>query len=253
MRKLRKTTLPTLLLLTFTIMAGVTNIYQIHVPKAKAASPTVKVTSAYNITEPGMTFNVNITVTDVTKLFFWIIDLKWNASAISLTTGDTEGIRKLDLDLGRYVYYNIYEGPFIENAREDQDAMFLANSVNQSKGEIYHLSGGYTEIGPAPSGSGVIAYINFTCLEVTETNLEIFDSILKDNATRIMDYETVNGIVTYKLPPVPPIWTQLWFQATMIVIVVIVIAAVAVYVVKKRPAKPAAAAKAEEVSYEDIL
>jgi hypothetical protein len=251
-KKLRNKPLPILVLLTFIIIASVLNTYKIHVPEAKAATTTLKVVSVYNVTEPGTTFKVNITVTDVTNLLRWLLTLEWNTSAIELTTGDPQGIRQIDFSTGRYVYFNIYEGPFLEGVREDENAVFLANAIDKVNGKIDYLSGGYQNPGsPGASGSGIIATINFTCLEVGETTIEITYSALSNINVEAITHESVNGIVTDKPPPVSPIWTELWFQATMIVIVVIVIAAVAVYVVKKRYAKRPA--KTKEISYEDIL
>jgi len=250
-RKLREKTLPTLLLLALILIGGLTRFYQVHVPEVKAASTTLKVDSVYNVTSPGMTFKVNITVTDVTNLQMYIIDLKWNASIIKVSTGDHNGIGIIDPIIVDWVYFNIYEGPFIENARPGQNAIFMANEIDNVAGKIKHLSGGWQTFGPSSSGSGLLATINFTSVQVGETPLNVTYSALKNNQTQIIDHTYVNGLVTSKPPPVYPIWTELWFQEIIAGIMIIaIIAIVAIAIIRRRKKFPKAPPKREEEAEE---
>jgi len=244
-KKLRRKVLQTLLLITFIILVS------IPTHKAKAAGAALKVSSIYNFTEVGKTVNVNITAMDVTSLLRWIVNLKWNSSIIKISTGDTKGIRKV---VGvQYVYFNIYEGPFIEDARLDQDAIFLANVINNTGGRISGLSGGYTSFGSTPSGSGTVATINFTYLQAGEATIEVTYSFLMDGEGNEIEHAVVNGTITDKPPPVPPIWSELWFQGTIVGIGVVAVVATA-FRYRKKIAQhlPKREEEADELVEEDL-
>jgi len=216
-KKLRRKTLPIILLLALAI-ASIAHIHQIQMSEAKLATPILRIVNAYNITQLGMTFNVNITITEVSNLFMWGVDLEWNASTIKVTTGDSQGIKLVWG--GQYVYFNVYEGPFMQEVRETS---FVCSKINNTGGKISHLGASYTSFGSSASGSGLLATMNFTCLSVGETTIEIVDSMLVSNEQHPIDHQCVNGTVTDQLPPVSPIWEQLWFQVTVVVIVVIAV------------------------------
>ena len=186
--------------------------------------PTVKVTSVYNVEEPGATFSVNITVKDVSDVLMWVIDLKWDPNIIRISTGDSNGTKKGG------IYYNIYEGPFLRSLRT---TIFLANSIDNTEGSITSLSAGYMGPGSTASGNGVLATINFTCINVGTTTIEMtgpstassWRSMLVDHSGKEMSHEDVNGVFTENPPPVTPVWAQLWFQTTLVTVAVVVVAA----------------------------
>ena len=186
--------------------------------------PTVTVTSVYNVKEPSATFSVNITVKDVSDVLMWVINLTWDPNIIKISTGDTNGLKK------RGIYYNIYEGPFLKSIRT---TIFLANAIDNTEGSITALSAGYMSAGSTASGSGVLATINFTCINVGTTTIEItgpstassWRSMLIDHTGKEMSHKDVNGVFTENPPPQTPIWTQLWFQTTLVTVVVIIVAA----------------------------
>lgn len=205
----------------------------VNVAKTNASpGPTVKVTSVYNVEEPGATFLVNITVKDVSDVLMWVIDLKWDPTIIEITTGDSKGLRK------RGVVYNIYEGPFLKSIRT---TVFLANGIDNLEGSITSLSAGYLTAGSTASGSGVLATINFTCVTVGTTTIEItgpstgssWRSMLINHDGKEMSHEDVNGVFTENPPPQTPIWTQLWFQTTLLTAAVVVVATAYVAIRRK--------------------
>jgi hypothetical protein len=186
--------------------------------------PTVMVTRIYNVKEPGGTFLVNITVEDTSDVFMWVIDLKWDSNIIEISTGDPNGLKK------RGVYYNIYEGPFLKSLRT---TIFLANAINSTGGSITALSAGYmSTTGATASGSGVLATINFTCINVGTTAIEItgpskassWRSMLIASTGKEMSHKDVDGVFSENPPPVMPFWTQLWFQTTLVTVGLIVVA-----------------------------
>ena len=216
---MRRKTLPMILLLALAI-TSIVHIHQIPMLETKAATPILRIVDTYNITQLNMTFNVNITITDVSNLFLWVVDLKWNASVIEVTTGDPQGIRRVVG--GKYVYFNLYEGPFLKEVHETS---FVCNKIDNTQGELTHLGAAYTSLGSGASGSGLLATMNFTCLSVGETTIEIVDSVLMSSQQQSIAHQRVNGTVTGKPPPIPPIWTQLWFQGTIVGIAVVAVVA----------------------------
>ena len=127
-------------MLTLVFSVSLVNVSEIH-----AASPIVTVTSVYNVKETGVTFLVNITVTDASDLFMWVINLRWDPDMVKISTGDTRGLS----DKG--IYYNIYEGPFLKSIRS---TVFLANDIDNTEGNITALTAGYLTPGSTGSGNG---------------------------------------------------------------------------------------------------
>jgi len=239
-----------ILLIMLTLIATVNLV---NVPEIHAASPTVTVTSVYNVTEPGTTFLVNITVTDVSDLFMWVMNMSWDPNIIQISTGDPAGL------LRKGIRYNIYQGSFLKSVRS---TVFLANDVNNTGGAIRYLSAGYLNPGSAPSGNGVLATINFTSINVGTTTIEITGPstdhpghcMIIDHTGKEIPHEEIDGVISeHGPPPPPPFWTQLWFQVTVPVVIVAVVAGyVAIKVIK--PARDRAKAKeAEEIVEEGIV
>lgn len=212
MKLLRKSALILILLL----IAATTNVTAIiNIPKAKAAAPTLAISNVYNVTEAGTTFTANITVSDVTEMGGWFVSLKWNPDAISLNKGDRAGLYK------RRVYYNIYEGGFMRNV---SSANLLVNKITEANGTITGLACLFVVAGTSVSGSGLLALINFTLVNVGTTTINITNSIIMDRGGAGIDHTTVNGLVTNLPPPLPPpIWMQPWFSITVITVAVLVV------------------------------
>ncbi len=223
----KKITLMLLILIVVTTLRGI--------PRTQAAGPVVTVTSVYNVTEPGVTFLVNITITGATSLCAWAINLTWDPDVIKLTTGDPDPNAWGDIKKGKY---NIYEGAFL---RSIGDTIFTANRINNKRGEIEKLACAYATSGVGASGDGVLATMNFTSVNNATTTIDINgpsgkypgQSQLIDNTGVEIVHEDRDGTVTEQGPPPPQIWTQLWFQVTIVVVVVVIIVATA-YVRRKK-------------------
>lgn len=189
-------------------------------------TPVVTISSVYNLTKPSTTFLVNITVSDVSNLAYWAINMTWDPKIIKVTTGDPKGLR-----VGR-VRYNIYEGPFIKNAT---DTYFLCNRIDNTKGTMEFLTEAVKTPGIGVSGSGLLAAINFTYLSAGETALNVNgpsvkqpgQSVLQDAGggglqPQEMEHIDIEGVVSNQAPPVPPIWIQSWFLPTMAVVIFVI-------------------------------
>lgn len=108
---------------------------------------------AVNDIEPGGTFNVDVTVTDVTNLFNWQFVIRFNPAILHV--------------------HNVTEGPFLGSTGEK--TIFLTPKIDNNKGNVF---AGATFL-PAPSwpeegvtGSGVLATIVFNVTGRGTTTLE---------------------------------------------------------------------------------
>jgi len=213
--------------------------------------PTVSVTSVYNITEQDTTFIVNITVTDVTNLYMWIINMSWDPTIVKITTGDPNGLKKGG------IYYNVYEGPFMRSVRGTRG--LLVSKINNTDGTIKSLSCAYSTTGSGASGSGVLAMINFTLLKKGTTTIDINGPsvkypglcVLQDSAGNEMAIEVVDGTVSEGGPPLFSI--QFWFIATVIgVIVIILEVAALVMLFRRKPVEQPPETEEAEESFEVV-
>jgi hypothetical protein len=216
---LRKSALVLMLLL----IAATTNVTAtINIPKAKAAAPTLAISSLYNATKAGVTFTANITVSNVVEMYGWVVSLEWDPDAIEINKGDKAGLYK------RRVYYNVYESDFMRNVSSTN---FLANAINEEDGTITALACLFVLAGTSVSGSGVLGSISFNLSKVGTTTINITQSGILDRTGGAIDHIVVNGIVTDLPPPLPPpIWMQPWFSMTVIAVAVLV--AVPVFTVR---------------------
>jgi hypothetical protein len=189
--------------------------------------PTVGIEKIYNTSlQPGQTIIVNVTVSDVPSIIACRVNVAFDPSVLKVTTGDPDGY---------YVsgkLYGIYEGPFFR--RSTNDTMFLVNGVNNNGGSITAISDGINPAGISSSGSGIVASINFTCINAT-TNTAINmtgTNTLLDTPTTRVQHQAINGFIT--ADGAPGVWTQLWFQATSGVIIgEVVVAVLGVFVARR--------------------
>lgn len=210
------------IIITLFLASHATNTTIIPLKKAYAESPVLSITSTYNLTQQYSTFLVNITVSDVTKLNLWLVNLTFDPEHIQITTGGNKGIqypRKTG------PFYNIFEGDFIKNVSSTYFFISSAQGgkISNETGELYGLAC-MASTGGA-SGSGVLAIINFTLLRVGTSQINITGSVLQSVDGSSITHSVVNGVVSDKpppAPPVPPIWTQTWFHGTLIAVGVVV-------------------------------
>ena len=224
MKGLKKLTLIPILILIVALTNFTIAIMNVH--EVEAATPTLTVGKVYNMTEVGSTFIVNITVSDISEMGGWVLSLKWDPNMIEISKGDQNGLYKRTGE-GK-VYYNIYEGEFM---KEESSTTFIVNKINETSGTIVSLACFFAVAGISVGGSGRLAFINFTLLNVGQTSINITQSTLLDRNGRGVDHNVENGLVTNLPPPSPPpIWMQPWFPTTVAAVTVAV--AVPIYIIR---------------------
>ena len=183
--------------------------------------PTVSVATVYNTRlQNGQSIKVNVAVSDVSDLIACRVNLAFDPSVLKVTTGDPHGWTNQLTGTS----YDIYEGPFFKSSTNK--TIFLINDVNNRLGSISAIYDAITVKGISSSGSGVVASINFTCVNATtNTAIRITGvSTLQTTTAFQIQHQDINGLVT--ADGSPGIWTELWFQATVIVVIVEIIVVV---------------------------
>ncbi len=218
-----------------------------------SSGPTVSITKLYNLSlQTGQSITVNVTVSDVSDLISYRINLAFDPSLLKVTTGDPQGWT----DQLTGTSYGVYEGPFFKSFTNS--TIFMINDVNNQIGNITAIFDAITVTAVSAGGSGVVATINFTCVHpTTNTNIRITGpsqghSTLQTTTAFQTPHQDVDGLVTAEGPP--GIWTELWFQATVSVVIVEIIVLVSGIFVTIRWWRSQAEAESEESSeVEDLF
>lgn len=187
---------------------------QINIDHVEAGSPILLISDVYNVNETGKTILINITVSEVTDLQLWIINITFDPHHLRITTGDRTGVKYPRYPPSKVVYYNIYEGDFLKDLGTTGVFIMSGGRINNTAGEIVGLA--CSTSGGGKSGSGILARINFTVINVSRSEIRIVGSLLQDAKNKQpIPHLVDNGVVTYEPPPLPPIWSELWFQGTV--------------------------------------
>jgi hypothetical protein len=196
------------------------------------SGPTVSISRLYNLNlQPGQTILVNITATEVSDMTSLRINLAWDPAVLQVSTGDPNGWRNPVTG----VKYNLFEGTFLKSFTNS--TILLVNDVDNTGGKITAIFVAINAQGISASGSGVVATINFTCINSGTTSIRItgpregHSSLQKSTGDQI-PHEDVDGLITDEGSP--GVWTEFWFQATMgfAFIEVVIFALIAIVVVR---------------------
>jgi hypothetical protein len=101
---------------------------------------------------------------------------------------------------------------------------FLVNTVNNTDGTIASLASFFKEVGNSVTGSGTLALINFTLINVGTTVINVTRSTVQDRGGITVDHTVENGLITNQPPPPPPpIWTNPMFQTAVILFFLVIV------------------------------
>jgi hypothetical protein len=137
------------------------------------AAPILSVTNAS--VNAGDTFDVSITITDATDLTFWQFDLAFDAALLTATS--------------------VSEGTFMSSFGATS---FVPGVIDNTSGLISLVSDAYIDLPPDPSGSGVIAMIEFEALQPGASPLVLSNAFLNLSD---QGFSVVNGQVTVAASP----------------------------------------------------
>jgi len=190
------------LLITIASLAGLSGV-------AVASPASIEVVPTSFEQEPGDSFVVNITVSDMTDLYLWMFRLAWNNTVLQLN--------------------GIDEGPFLQDEGDTSGIWLSPPTIPEigAAGKIDEAT--CSLLGPVPgvNGSGIIATLNFTCLSVGDSALEFWEEapyhepttdLLDSNLDRI-SHTVTPGEVTV-IPEFPgTLLTVVFLVATLFAVV----------------------------------
>lgn len=218
-----------LLFLIFIIIFVVAVVYTLLPPP----EPTLALSRIYNTSlQPGQTIVINVTIQETTLFSNGIVSLQWDPYILRITE-DPKGFCP---PLSR-VNYSIYQGPFLKNF--SNNTKFGANKIDNTAGIIENLYFGIFEKEVSANGTGVLATINFTCINPGITSIDVIGpqaghASLENINQESIQHEEVYGLVTADGPP--PVWTELGFQTNVIYGEIIALTVVTIAIaIKRRP------------------
>src|SRR5215471_5134847 len=125
----------------------------------------------------GATFTIPISITGATEVTSWQFDLAYNPSIVKAT--------------------DVAEGPFMSAFGL---TLFTAGVINNVTGLISLVADAYVDLPPDPSGSGLLANIEFTALTPGVSPLTFANVFVNDLDS---GFEATNGQVTVIRKAVP--------------------------------------------------
>lgn len=143
------------------------------------------------ISTPGTTVEVNVTITDTPSIVQWMVRIQWNSTVLKIVNPDTD----------------LIEGDFLKS---NGSTIFTWKPLQP--GKIPEITCGYL-VDKTKSGSGTLFTIKFNATAVGETAIEIYGSDLLDRDGYSMPHSRVNGTVTI-IPEFPALLLPLILIAT---------------------------------------
>jgi len=148
------------------------------VRQASADGVGVPVISAPFVTvSVGDTFTIPISIADATDLTSWQFDLAFNPAIVMANS--------------------VTEGPFLSSSGT-ASTVFIPGAIDNGGGHILGTSDFFTDISSPPSGSGVLANIEFSALAPGVSPLT-FSNVFLNLSDQ--GFETANGQITVRGTP----------------------------------------------------
>jgi len=175
----------------------ITSIAMIGIAKPYSTIVAIEPYST-QISAPGETFTVNLTITDSPPIVQWMAKISWDPTVLNMTKKPKEG-------------------PWLS-----QDGAlstgFLVKPINYTGGYVPEMTCGLMEAGTT-SGSGTLAILTFQALAVGDCNIAIYGSKLYNSTGQNQTYTVIYGQVTV-VPEFPtPIITALFLLTTATIVI----------------------------------
>jgi len=192
------------LFITIATIGSITN-------EANAGTTIVAVVPTEIIVPPediGKTFQVNVTVTNVTDLYAWNINVSWNPSVL------------------RFVGVPV-EGPFL---KQGGTTAFMYSKINNTAGYINGAGISCTLLGTVPgvNGNGTLLILTFNATAIGVSPIDISSPVSKDvprktvlvksDRKTLIPHEDVDGSVTVIPEFSGPILTAVFLAITLLAV-----------------------------------
>jgi hypothetical protein len=139
-------------------------------PESSRAAPVV--TAGSDTVTVGDTFTVPISITDAEELISWQFDLSFDPTILRANA--------------------VTEGPFLSEAGT-KTTLFSPGVIDNGAGQITLVTDSFVDLPPGPSGSGVLANIEFEALAMGVSPLVLSNVFLNFSGS---GFETQDGQVT---------------------------------------------------------
>jgi len=160
-------------------------------PRAYGDSTSIEIDPISSVTYVNETFNINITITDVTQLTGWEIRLYYKNTLLNCTA--------------------FTEGPFLKSGGSTFKVLDILNDFNSTHGRILAACS-LLGLGVSVNGSGVVATADFEALAQGETPLDLENTKLSDEKIppEPIIHTAVDGTVNVTIRPenVVDVYTQ---------------------------------------------
>ena len=140
----------------------VSTIVVVYVGTASPGPAVISVEPPTITAEVGATFTVNITITDVSNLYFWEFHMSFNKSVLNVTS--------------------VTEGPFLSDVDSTSWSMLPPN-IDNNAGTIKTTNMLWTWPPDGATGSGVLCTITFQVKDEGRTTLHFYYTLLDDEFT----------------------------------------------------------------------
>lgn len=165
--------------LTGTLLISITVVLVAGSIAAASPATVVAVDPKTTATEPGESFEINLTVSNVSDLYGWQFNLTFDPTILNAV--------------------NVTEGPFLKQAG---DTWLLGPTINNIAGFVFCGDSLFPFPDEGATGSGVLASITFNVTAEGKSDLHFFEMILKtveENLPVPIDHTAVDGLFTYPL------------------------------------------------------
>jgi len=182
---------------------------------AKAQPTVISVQPSHvDVPEPGLTFTVNLTITDSPAIVNWMVAIQYNPNVlVPIIVNET-------VEMGVLVKQPLVdEGDFL--SREGSSALMVKwlNSTMLAAGKMPEITCILLEPFPAASsGDGVLCTLHFNTTASGQSDITIYDSALLDENEQYQEHTRQNGTVTV-IPEFPAALILPLFLITTAIIV----------------------------------
>jgi hypothetical protein len=210
--------------------------------------PTIEITRLYGAKlEQGQIIPINISIINGEEVTAVAIKLSWDPYILQVAR-DPNGYPF------RGVNYSLYVGPYFRNI--SNTSKLVVNVLDNSAG-ILDMGLAIYAGKLSANGSGVLATINFICVNPGTTSIEIVGPHeghawfqTAKNPAVSAPHNEIHGIVTEKEPP--PLWTEFSFQVSLIAAEAIVPGIIlGIIILRRRPKKVSGESMEDEL--EELL
>jgi hypothetical protein len=151
---------------TLLLALAVASLVMLHPARAEAL-PLISAGTSFPGPTPG-TFIVPIEITDAVELINWQFDLAFDPAVVQIN----EACDPFTDSFCGLLTGPVTEGPFTQGPF----SLFVPGVIDNNNGLLSIVAGAFQDLPPAPSGDGILAYVEFITIDDTgNPNIRVTD------------------------------------------------------------------------------